>query len=135
MVLTLLAIIVNTILVSIIIILLNKKNNENLEKIILNQISENNRQNFEENKRKFDEIEKSINLGTKNSLLEGTGNIGILLAENNEKMLLRFNELGQNINGTINTNNQLLSKNHMENSQRLTESMNNAIQKLSTGLN
>ena len=126
MMLIILAIIINIAIMAIIIIFFIKKNNENLEKLMSNQISENNR--------KFDEIEKSINLGTKNSLLEGTGNIRILLAENNEKLLLRFNELGQNINGTINMNNQLLSKNHTENSQLLTESMNNAIQKLSMGL-
>ena len=134
MILIAVAVIINILIMAVIIVFLNKKNNENLERLMLNQINENNRQNFEENKRKFDEIEKSINLGTKNSLLEGTGNIGTLLAENNEKMLLRFNELGQNINGTINTNNQLLSKNYTENSQLLTDSMNNAIQKLSTGL-
>ena len=126
MMLIILAIIINIAIMAIIIIFFIKKNNENLEKLMSSQISENNR--------KFDEIEKSINLGTKNSLLEGTGNIRILLAENNEKLLLRFNELGQNINGTINMNNQLLSKNHTENSQLLTESMNNAIQKLSMGL-
>ena len=126
MMLIILAIIINIAIMAIIIIFFIKKNNENLEKLMSNQISENNR--------KFDEIEKSINLGTKNSLLEGTSNIRILLAENNEKLLLRFNELGQNINGTINMNNQLLSKNHTENSQLLTESMNNAIQKLSMGL-
>ncbi|WP_315521842.1 DNA recombination protein RmuC [Leptotrichia wadei] len=134
MILIAVAVIINILIMAVIIVFLNKKNNENLERLMLNQINENNRQNFEENKRKFDEIEKSINLGTKNSLLEGTGNIKILLAENNEKLLLRFNELGQNINGTINMNNQLLSKNHTENSQLLTESMNNAIQKLSMGL-
>ena len=126
MMLIILAIIINIAIMAIMIIFFIKKNNENLEKLMSSQISENNR--------KFDEIEKSINLGTKNSLLEGTGNIRILLAENNEKLLLRFNELGQNINGTINMNNQLLSKNHTENSQLLTESMNNAIQKLSMGL-
>ena len=126
MMLIILAIIINIAIMAIMIIFFIKKNNENLEKLMSNQISENNR--------KFDETEKSINLGTKNSLLEGTGNIRILLAENNEKLLLRFNELGQNINGTINMNNQLLSKNHTENSQLLTESMNNAIQKLSMGL-
>jgi len=126
MMLIILAIIINIAIMAIMIIFFIKKNNKNLEKLMSNQISENNR--------KFDEIEKSINLGTKNSLLEGTGNIRILLAENNEKLLLRFNELGQNINGTINMNNQLLSKNHTENSQLLTESMNNAIQKLSMGL-
>ena len=126
MMLIILAIIINIAIMAIIIIFFIKKNNENLEKLMSSQISENNR--------KFDEIEKSINLGTKNSLLEGTGNIRIFLAENNEKLLLRFNELGQNINGTINMNNQLLSKNHTENSQLLTESMNNAIQKLSMGL-
>ena len=126
MTLIILAIIINIAIMAMIIIFFIKKNNENLEKLMSSQISENNR--------KFDEIEKSINLGTKNSLLEGTGNIRILLAENNEKLLLRFNELGQNINGTINMNNQLLSKNHTENSQLLTESMNNAIQKLSMGL-
>ena len=135
MVLTLLAIIVNTILVSIIIILLNKKNNENLEKIILNQISENNRQNFEENKKKFDEIEKTISLNAKNNLLEGINNLQNKLSENNEKLLLRFNQLGQNLSGTMNDNNQLLSKNHTENSQLLTSSMNNNIQKLSVRLN
>ena len=126
MMLIILAIIINIAIMAMIIIFFIKKNNENLEKLMSNQISENNR--------KFDEIEKSINLGTKNSLLEGTSNIRILLAENNEKLLLRFNELGQNINGTINMNNQLLSKHHTENSQLLTESMNNAIQKLSMGL-
>ena len=126
MMLIILAIIINIAIMAMIIIFFIKKNNENLEKLMSNQISENNR--------KFDEIEKSINLGTKNSLLEGTSNIRILLAENNEKLLLRFNELGQNMNGTINMNNQLLSKNHTENSQLLTESMNNAIQKLSMGL-
>ena len=126
MMLIILAIIINIAIMAIMIIFFIKKNNESLEKLMSNQISENNR--------KFDEIEKSINLGTKNSLLEGTGNIRILLAENNEKLLLRFNELGQNINGTINMNNQLLSKNHTENSQLLTESMNYAILKLSMGL-
>ena len=126
MMLIILAIIINIAIMAMIIIFFIKKNNDNLVKLRSNQISENNR--------KVGASEKSINLGTKNSLLEGTSNIRILLAENNEKLLLRFNELGQNINGTINMNNQLLSKNHTENSQLLTESMNNAIQKLSMGL-
>ena len=82
MILIAVAVIINILIMAVIIVFLNKKNNENLERLMLNQINENNRQNFEENKRKFDEIEKSINLGTKNSLLEGTGNIGTLLAEN-----------------------------------------------------
>ena len=117
------------------IIFLNKKNIENEEKMLLNQINENNRQNFEENKKKFDEIEKTISLNTKNNLLEGVSNLGNILSANNEKLLLRFNELGQNLSGTMNDNNQLLSKNHTENSQLLTSSMNNNIQKLSVRLN
>ena len=127
--------IINIISVAAIIIYLNRKNNKNTEKMIINQINENNKENFEENKKKFDEIEKSINLNTKNNLLEGISNLGNVLSENNEKLLLRFNELGQNINTTMNTNNQLLSKNHTENTQLLTTSMNNNIQKLSVRLN
>ena len=127
--------IINIISVATIIIYLNRKNNKNTEKMIINQINENNKENFEENKKKFDEIEKSINLNTKNNLLEGISNLGNVLSENNEKLLLRFSELGQNINTTMNTNNQLLSKNHTENTQLLTTSMNNNIQKLSVRLN
>ena len=127
--------IINIISVATIIIYLNRKNNKNTEKMIINQINENNKENFEENKKKFDEIEKSINLNTKNNLLQGISNLGNVLSENNEKLLLRFNELGQNINTTMNTNNQLLSKNHTENTQLLTTSMNNNIQKLSVRLN
>ena len=117
------------------IIFLNKKNIENEEKMLLSQINENNQQNFEENKKKFDEIEKTISLNAKNNLLEGINNLQNKLSENNEKLLLRFNELGQNLSGTMNDNNQLLSKNHTENSQFLTSSMNNNIQKLSVRLN
>ncbi len=127
--------IANIIAVVSAIIFLNKKNNENEEKKILNQINENNHQNFEENKKKFDEIEKTISLNTKNNLLEGTNDLKTMLSENNEKLLLRFNELGQNLSGTMNSNNQLLSKNYTENSQLLTSSMNNNIQKLSVRLN
>ena len=116
-------------------IFLNKKNIENEEKMLLNQINENNQQNFEENKKKFDEIEKTISLNAKNNLLEGINNLQNKLSENNEKLLLRFNQLGQNLSGTMNDNNQLLSKNHTENSQLLTSSMNNNIQKLSVRLN
>ena len=87
------------------------------------------------NKKKFDEIEKTISLNAKNNLLEGINNLQNKLSENNEKLLLRFNQLGQNLSGTMNDNNQLLSKNHTENSQLLTSSMNNNIQKLSVRLN
>ena len=103
--------------------------------MLLNQINENNQQNFEENKKKFDEIEKTISLNAKNNLLEGINNLQNKLSENNEKLLLGFNQLGQNLSGTMNDNNQLLSKNHTENSQLLTSSMNNNIQKLSVRLN
>ena len=128
-------VIINIVTVVGTIIFLNKKNIENEEKILLNQINENNQQNFEENKRKFDEIEKTISLNAKNNLLEGINNLQNKLSENNEKLLLRFNQLGQNLSGTMNDNNQLLSKNHTENSQLLTSSMNNNIQKLSVRLN
>ena len=128
-------VILNILAVAGTIVFLNKKNNENEKKMLLNQIDENNRQNFEENKTKFDEIEKTISLNTKNNLLEGISNLQNKLSENNEKLLLRFNELGQNLSGTMNDNNQLLSKNHTENSQLLTSSMNNNIQKLSVRLN
>ena len=124
-------VIINIVTVVGTIIFLNKKNIENEEKMLLNQINENNQQNFEENKKKFDEIEKTISLNAKNNLLEGKNK----LSENNEKLLLRFNQLGQNLSGTMNDNNQLLSKNHTENSQLLTSSMNNNIQKLSVRLN
>ena len=128
-------VIINIVTVVGTIIFLNKKNNENEEKMLLNQINENNQQNFEENKKKFDEIEKTISLNAKNNLLEGINNLQNKLSENNEKLLLRFNQLGQNLSGTMNDNNQLLSKNHTENSQLLTSSMNNNIQKLSVRLN
>ena len=128
-------VIINIVTVVGTIIFLNKKNIENEEKMLLNQITENNQQNFEENKKKFDEIEKTISLNAKNNLLEGINNLQNKLSENNEKLLLRFNQLGQNLSGTMNDNNQLLSKNHTENSQLLTSSMNNNIQKLSVHLN
>ena len=128
-------VIINIVAVVGTIIFLNKKNIENEEKMLLNQINENNQQNFEENKKKFDEIEKTISLNAKNNLLEGINNLQNKLSENNEKLLLRFNQLGQNLSGTMNDNNQLLSKNHIENSQLLTSSMNNNIQKLSVRLN
>ena len=128
-------VIINIVTVVGTIIFLNKKNIENEEKMLLNQINENNQQNFEENKKKFDEIEKTISLNAKNNLLEGINNLQNKLSENNDKLLLRFNQLGQNLSGTMNDNNQLLSKNHTENSQLLTSSMNNNIQKLSVRLN
>lgn len=128
-------VIINIVTVIGTIIFLNKKNIENEEKMLLNQINENNQQNFEENKKKFDEIEKTISLNAKNNLLEGINNLQNKLSENNEKLLLGFNQLGQNLSGTMNDNNQLLSKNHTENSQLLTSSMNNNIQKLSVRLN
>ena len=128
-------VIINIVTVVGTIIFLNKKNIENEEKMLLNQINENNQQNFEKNKKKFDEIEKTISLNAKNNLLEGINNLQNKLSENNEKLLLRFNQLGQNLSGTMNDNNQLLSKNHTENSQLLTSSMNNNIQKLSVRLN
>ena len=128
-------VIINIVTVIGTIIFLNKKNIENEEKMLLNQITENNQQNFEENKKKFDEIEKTISLNAKNNLLEGINNLQNKLSENNEKLLLRFNQLGQNLSSTMNDNNQLLSKNHTENSQLLTSSMNNNIQKLSVRLN
>ena len=128
-------VIINIVTVVGTIIFLNKKNIENEEKMLLNQINENNQKNFEENKKKFDEIEKTISLNAKNNLLEGINNLQNKLSENNEKLLLRFNQLGQNLSGTMNDNNQLLSKNHTENSQLLTSSMNNNIQKLSVRLN
>ena len=128
-------VIINIVTVVGTIIFLNKKNIENEKKMLLNQINENNQQNFEENKKKFDEIEKTISLNAKNNLLEGINNLQNKLSENNEKLLLRFNQLGQNLSGTMNDNNQLLSKNHTENSQFLTSSMNNNIQKLSVRLN
>ena len=128
-------VIINIVTVVGTIIFLNKKNIENEEKMLLNQINGNNQQNFEENKKKFDEIEKTISLNAKNNLLEGINNLQNKLSENNEKLLLGFNQLGQNLSGTMNDNNQLLSKNHTENSQLLTSSMNNNIQKLSVRLN
>ena len=127
--------VINIVTVTATLFLINKKNQEKEEKALLNQLNENNKQNFEENRKKFDEIEKNINLSTKNNLLEGMGNLGTTLSENNEKLLLRFNEFGQNLSGTMNENNQLLSKNNIENNQLLTSSMNNNIQKLSVRLN
>ena len=127
--------VINIVTVAATLFLINKKNQEKEEKALLNQLNENNKQNFEENRKKFDEIEKNINLSTKNNLLEGMGNLGTTLSENNEKLLLRFNEFGQNLSGTMNENNQLLSKNNIENNQLLTSSMNNNIQKLSVRLN
>ena len=127
--------IVNIITIIATISFINKKNNEKGEKELLSQLNENNKQNFEENKKKFDEIEKSINLNTKNNLLEGIGNLGTILSENNEKLLLKFNGLGQNLSSTMNENNQLLFKNNTENNQLLTSNMNNNIQKLSVRLN
>ncbi len=135
MITVIIIVIINIVTVVGTIIFLNKKNIENEEKMLLNQINENNQQNFEENKKKFDEIEKTISLNAKNNLLEGINNLQNKLSENNEKLLLRFNQLGQNLSGTMNDNNQLLSKNHTENSQLLTSSMNNNIQKLSVRLN
>ena len=127
--------IVNVITIVATIFFINKKNREKEEKKLLNQLDENNKQNFEENKKKFDEIEKNINLSTKNNLLKAMGNLGIILSENNEKLLLRFNEFGQNLSGTMNENNQLLFKNNIENNQLLTSSMSNNTQKLSVRLN
>ena len=127
--------IVNVITIVATIFFINKKNREKEEKKLLNWLDENNKQNFEENKKKFDEIEKNINLSTKNNLLEGMGNLGMILSENNEKLLLRFNEFGQNLSGTMNENNQLLFKNNIENNQLLTSSMSNNTQKLSVRLN
>ena len=127
--------VVNIITIAVTIFFVNKKNEEKKEKALLNQFNENNQKNFEENRKKFEEIEKNLNLSTKNNLLEGIGNLGTVLSENNEKLLLRFNEFGQNLSGTMNENNQLLFKNNTENNQLLTSSMSNNIQKLSVRLN
>ena len=123
--------IVNIITIIATISFINKKNNEKGEKELLSQLNENNKQNFEENKKKFDEIEKSINLNTKNNLLEGIGNLGIILSENNEKLLLKFNGLGQNLSSTMNENNQDLTKNINEFKDGLTQNLNENFEKLS----
>lgn len=84
---------------------------DEIEKILTEGFVASTEKNIAENNKKFNEIEKTITLNTKNNLLQGITNLNKELSGNNEKLLVRFTDFGTKLGSTMNENNQKLSEN------------------------
>lgn len=84
---------------------------DEMEKILTEGFVASTEKNIAENNKKFNEIEKTITLNTKNNLLQGIANLNKELSGNNEKLLVRFTDFGTKLGSTMNENNQRLSEN------------------------
>mgnify|MGYP003621309260 FL=1 len=98
--------ILSVIIIQIIGVILQNKNNKlkNIEMIdILNK-------NTENQKEIFLQIENSLALKNKNTLLEGLQDVSKKLSQNNENLLVRFNDFGINLSRIVAENNKILTK-------------------------
>ncbi len=84
---------------------------EEVGELLEKGFSDSSEKNTEENARKFNEIERTITLNTKNNLLQGIADLNRELSGNNEKILVRFNDFSQKLGIVLNENTQSLSGN------------------------
>lgn len=117
----LIAVIIIAVLILVAVILFNllevKKNQKNEALLLKDEIGTllseklalNSEKNIEESGRKLNEIEKTILLSTKNNMLQGMTELNRELSENNEKLLVKFNDFSQKLGIIMNENSQFLS--------------------------
>lgn len=84
---------------------------DEMEKILTEGFVASTEKNISENAKKFNEMEKTITLNTKNNLLQGISDLNKELSGNNEKLLVRFTDFGTKLGTAMNENNQKLSEN------------------------
>lgn len=84
---------------------------DEMEKILTEGFVASAEKNISENAKKFNEMEKTITLNTKNNLLQGISDLNKELSGNNEKLLVRFTDFGTKLGTAMNENNQKLSEN------------------------
>ena len=95
-----------TIIIQIISILLQNKNNKNKNIEIIDILNK----NIENEKEIFLQIENSLALKNKNTLLEGLQDVSKNLFRNNENLLVRFNDFGVSLSGIVAENNKILTR-------------------------
>ena len=98
--------ILSVIIIQIISILLQNKNNKNKNIEIIDILNK----NIENEKEIFLQIENSLALKNKNTLLEGLQDVSKNLFRNNENLLVRFNDFGVSLSGIVAENNKILTR-------------------------
>ena len=98
--------ILSVIIIQIISILLQNKNNKNKNIEIIDILNK----NIENEKEIFLQIENSLALKNKNTLLEGLQDVSKNLFRNNEYLLVRFNDFGVSLSGIVAENNKILTR-------------------------
>ena len=86
--------------------MLQKKNNKNKNIEIIDILNK----NIENEKEIFLQIENSLALKNKNTLLEGLQDVSKNLFRNNENLLVRFNDFGVSLSGIVAENNKILTR-------------------------
>ena len=86
--------------------LLQNKNNKNKNIEIIDILNK----NIENEKEIFLQIENSLALKNKNTLLEGLQDVSKNLFRNNENLLVRFNDFGVSLSGIVAENNKILTR-------------------------
>ena len=84
---------------------------EEIEQLMIKEFTSGTEKSINENARRLVEIEKTTTLNIKNNLLQGIGELNNALSENNEKLLMKFNDFIQKIGVVMNENNQGLTLN------------------------
>ena len=84
---------------------------EEMEQLMIKEFTLGTEKSINENARRLLEIEKTTTLNIKNNLLQGIGELNNALSENNEKLLMKFNDFIQKIGVVMNENNQGLTLN------------------------
>lgn len=98
--------ILSVIIIQIISIFLQNKNNKNKNIEIIDILNK----NIENEKEIFLQIENSLALKNKNTLLEGLQDVSKNLFRNNENLLVRFNDFGVSLSGIVAENNKILTR-------------------------
>ena len=106
MVIIIILLILSVIIIQIISILLQNKNNKNKNIEIIDILNK----NIENEKEIFLQIENSLALKNKNTLLEGLQDVSKNLFRNNENLLVRFNDFGVSLSGIVAENNKILTR-------------------------
>ena len=86
--------------------MLQNKNNKNKNIEIIDILNK----NIENEKEIFLQIENSLALKNKNTLLEGLQDVSKNLFRNNENLLVRFNDFGVSLSGIVAENNKILTR-------------------------
>lgn len=98
--------ILSVIIIQIISIFSQNKNNKNKNIEIIDILNK----NIENEKEIFLQIENSLALKNKNTLLEGLQDVSKNLFRNNENLLVRFNDFGVSLSSIAAANNKILTK-------------------------